>query len=87
MYFICSPHSLVDTLGYTDVILLVALYCKLLFAVYCTAIFLVCYVFQYDDAYIPKKLSNWQHPKLFDEVSIVHHLCHCTKNQQIIMQE
>lgn len=22
---------------------------------------------QYDDAYIPKKLSNWQRPKLFDE--------------------
>jgi len=25
-------------------------------------------VFQYDDAYIPRKLSNWESPKLFDEV-------------------
>jgi len=31
-------------------------------------------VFQYDDAFIPRKLSNWESPKLFDEVRI-EYLC------------
>jgi len=31
-------------------------------------------VFQYDDAFIPRKLSNWESPKLFDEVGI-EYLC------------
>jgi len=35
--------------------------------------FLMCSAFQYDDAFIPKKLSNWQSPKLFEEVCVVHH--------------
>jgi len=41
-------------------------------------------MFQYDDAFIPRKLSNWENPKLFDEVCTEYvYVCNYTESSEV----